>query len=139
MTAFLCNLIHLNTIFAMKKVLSLLLLIAQPALAQQSERLEYAATIERSIHDDLLNRWYPQAIDTLYGGFLTTFTYDFNPTEPQNKFIVTQARHTWSNALASMLYPKEKHFLAGARHGFTFLQQVMWDSVYGGFNSLVTR
>ena len=70
-----------------------------------NERLKLAAEMEKSIKTELLNKWYPRSVDTLYGGFLTTFTYDFQPTGPQDKMIVTQARHVWSNAIASGLYP----------------------------------
>ena len=52
---------------------------------------------------------------------------------------MTQARHTWSNAKASILYPDVQHYKMGAAHGFKFLNDVMWDKTYGGFYQLVTR
>lgn len=123
----------------MKKLLIILICFsAQTLRAQSTERRKLADTLERSMKA-LLTAWYPRSVDSLHGGFLTTFTYDFKPTDPQNKFIVTQARHTWTNAVAAQLYPTARHHLACARTGFTFLQQVMWDSTYGGFFNLVTR
>jgi mannobiose 2-epimerase len=95
--------------------------------------------IEYSLKKELLDTWYPKAIDKEYGGFLSSFTYDFKPTGDQRKMIVTQARHTWTNAKASLRYPEEKHFKEGARHGYEFLRDVMWDSTYGGFYWLVER
>ena len=94
----------------MKHVLKLsfvLLLVSgiRPAVkAQESnktERLQLANQMENSIETELLNKWYPQCVDSVYGGFLSTFTYDFKPTGSQDKFIVTQARHTWTTAKAS--------------------------------------
>src|ERR1043165_4183445 len=95
--------------------------------------------IENSIRTETLDKWYPLAIDTEYGGFLSSFTYDFKPTDDQRKMIVTQARHTWTNAKASMRYPDVQHYKTSARHGFEFLRDVMWDSTYGGFYWLVER
>src|SRR5688572_13149022 len=83
---------------------------AQTKTANREERLKIAGEMERSIKTELLNKWYPQSLDSLYGGFITTFTYDFKPTGPQDKFIVSQARHTWSTAKAAELYPRsEEH------------------------------
>jgi len=123
------------------------LLLTRTGLAQQSEKrkdqnnqkLQIAAGIERSIRTELLNKWYPQNTDSLYGGFLTTFTYDFKPTGSQDKMIVTQARHVWSNSVASILYPDIAYYKRGARQGFDFLQIFMWDKVHGGFFTLVDR
>jgi mannobiose 2-epimerase len=75
------------------------------AQSNKKERLQIANDIENSMQHELLNKWYPQNMDTLYGGFLTEFTYDFKPTSHQDKFIVTQARHTWSTSKAAMRYP----------------------------------
>lgn len=106
---------------------------------RQLERLRIADEMERSIKNELLNKWYPYSVDSLYGGFLTTFTYDFKPTGDQDKMIVTQARHVWSNAIASSLYPDVKYYKDCARYGFSFLQNVMWDKRIGGFITLVDR
>ena len=95
--------------------------------------------MDYSIRHEMLNKWYPQNIDTLYGGFVTTFTYDFQPQGSQDKFIVTQARHTWTTAKASEAYPEQKHYLQCSKHGFRFLGDIMWDKEYGGFYSLVDR
>ena len=102
-------------------------------------RLQIASAMEKTLKSELLDRWYPQAIDTVYGGFLSAFTYDFKPTGDQDKMIVTQARHTWTNAKASMRYPEIGHSKVNAKHGFEFLKNVMWDKTYGGFYTLVDR
>ena len=105
----------------------------------KTERLRIAAQMEQSMVKELLNVWYPKSVDSLYGGFLSSFTYDFKPAANQDKFIVTQARHTWTNAKASEVYPSTAYYLKSAKHGFDFLKRVMWDSTYGGFYNLVDR
>lgn len=106
---------------------------------ESNDRLKLADVIEHSIKTEMLNRWYPRAVDTVHGGFLSTFTYDWHPTGNQEKMIVTQARHTWSNSKASLLYADNPVFKESAKHGFTFLRDVMWDKEFGGFYNLVDR
>ena len=106
---------------------------------EETKRLELAAALEKSLMTELLNKWYPQSVDTIYGGFLSTFTFDFKPTGDQDKMIVSQSRHTWTNAKASLRYPDMKHYAKSAKHGFEFLKDVMWDKKYGGFYWLVDR
>jgi mannobiose 2-epimerase len=113
------------------------MLCAQPL--SSAERARIAGEIEKSIKTSLLNVWYPRVIDQEYGGFLTTFTYDFKATGPQDKMIVTQARHVWTSAKASRAYPDVDDYKRCARHGFAFLRDVMWDQRYGGFYTLVDR
>lgn len=95
--------------------------------------------LNTSLQKYLLEPWYPRCIDSAYGGYLSTFTYDFKPTGEQDKMIVTQARHTWTNAKAAERFPAVAHYKTGAEHGFKFLQQVMWDKTYGGFYQLADR
>src|SRR5688572_2407613 len=97
---------------AIKKIVIAVLLMVTVAVSAQNktERSQLADEIDRSIRTELLNKWYPHNIDSFYGGFLTTFTYNFLPTGAQDKMIVTQARHVWSNALASRLYPGVDHY-----------------------------
>lgn len=104
-----------------------------------TERRQIADEMESSIKNELLNKWYPQSTDSIYGGFLSTFTFDFKPTGPQDKFIVTQARHIWSTANAAVRYPENIYYLECSRNGFHFLRDVMWDKTYGGFYNLVDR
>ncbi len=127
-----------------KKLLSIFLLIPFYSLAQQgltvtNERLRIADAMERSLNTELLAKWYPQCVDSVYGGFLSGYSFDFKPLGPQDKFIVTQARHMWTTAKAALLYPEKKYYLRCAKQGFDFLKNVMWDKKYGGFYNLVTR
>src|SRR6478672_4431413 len=100
-----------------------------------AERQRLAAEMEHSIKTELLNKWYPQSVDSQYGGFISTYTFDFKPTGPQDKFIVTQARHTWSTAKAAQQYPDVSYYIKCSENGFHFLHDKMWDKTYGGFYS----
>jgi mannobiose 2-epimerase len=129
------------------KILIFLLVFSKQLAAQgvpdagtnKGERRQIAAVMEQSLEHELLDKYYPQSMDTIYGGFLSTFTYDLKPTGDQPKMIVTQARHTWVNAKAALRYPDKSYYREGAVIGFHFLADVMWDKQYGGFYNLVTR
>ncbi len=118
-----------------------LLVFSMPAFAQDKaeEKKQLSAQMENSMVINLLKPWYPASVDTLDGGFLSSFSYDFKPTGNQDKMIVTQARHTWSNAKAAELFPHIPYYRTGAEHGFRFLRDVMWDKQYGGFYTFVDR
>ena len=120
--------------------LALLVLAACNKKADNSkEKNELAAVLEKHARTEILDKWYPQSIDNEDGGFLSTFTYDFKPTGEQDKMIVSQARHVWTNSKAAEIYPERKHHLEGAKHGFEFLRDKMWDKQYGGFHWLVDK
>jgi mannobiose 2-epimerase len=123
----------------MKRVTLIILALIGCKDPNQESRLELANTIESSLKTETLAKWYPRSMDTVYGGFLSTFTYDFKPTGEQEKMIVTQSRHTWTNARLSTRYPDVEYYKLGAKHGFEFLQDVMWDKKKGGFYQLVDR
>src|SRR5690242_14829116 len=105
----------------MHKLLLIMFLFSIASNAQKAvtgeERQRIANEIEHSIKTELLNKWYPQCEDSIYGGFITTFTFDFRPTGPQDKFIVTQSRHTWTTAIAAGLYARDKFYLECSAHG----------------------
>jgi cellobiose epimerase len=118
-----------------------LLVAAQSCKSPESQKSEQdiGDAMERHLRTEILQVWYPMAVDSVYGGFLSSFTYDFKPADDQDKMIVTQARHTWTNAKAGVLYPEVSHYLKSANHGFRFLKDVMWDKEKGGFYTLVDR
>lgn len=109
----------------------------------EQETYEYELTaraLENSMETNLLSAWYPKAFDLDSGGYFSNFDYQFNLKEgQQDKFIVTQARHLWSNAVAMQLYPDLEHYSIGARLGFDFLKNHMWDKSIGGFYQMVSR
>jgi mannobiose 2-epimerase len=89
----------------------------------------------KSLQAELLNVWYPASMDTVNGGFLSDFTYNWQPHGAQNKMLVTQSRHLWTTSTAAVFY-KEKRYQIMAEHGFRFLRDKMWDNIYGGFYML---
>ena len=107
--------------------------------ADSTGRRQIAIAMEQSLKHDLLDIYYPRSLDTVYGGFLSTFTYDFKPMGSQEKMIVTQSRHTWTNSKAALRYPEKLYYRRDAIVGFHFLADLMWDKQYGGFYNLVTR
>jgi len=103
------------------------------------DKAKVAEAMEKHARTEILEKWYPMAVDKEDGGFLSTFTFDFKPTGPQDKMIVTQSRHIWTNSKASEIYPEVKHYLTSAQHGFVFLRDFMWDKEFGGFHWLVDK
>jgi cellobiose epimerase len=106
---------------------------------KQDDRLILAAEMENSLQQNLLQTWYPKAIDFDSGGYYSNFNAEFELKPQQTKMIVTQARHLWSNAKAAERYPDVQHYQDGAKHGFVFLNEKMWDPIHGGFYQLVDR
>lgn len=102
-------------------------------------REKLAAEIEESIHKQILDRWYPLAIDTKEGGYLCNFSHDFQLEEKQEKMIVSQARHLWTTSKAYLYYPEKKAYLDHAKHGFDFLKNYFWDQEFGGFYALLDQ
>jgi mannobiose 2-epimerase len=109
------------------------------ATLPRARRLALADTVRRSLRDELLAAWYPRAIDREQGGFISEWSFDWTPKGTQEKMIVTQARHVWTTARASQLFPTDSVLRPAAAHGVRFLRDRMWDREQGGFFWLVTR
>ncbi len=96
--------------------------------------------LSTALDHNLLDVWYPRTIDSISGGFLSDFDYQWKMKRPQNKMIVTQARHVWTCSTVAEFYPEKKlQYLKIARHGVQFLKDKMWDPKLGGFFTLVDR
>lgn len=119
----------------------LLLMLAASAWSCPSTSDEHRIIreeIEKSLRKELLHAWYPVALDTLHGGFLSDFSFDWQPAGRQNKMIVTQSRHVWTASQAAMFFNDDRYRRI-AQHGFRFLKDKMWDATYGGFYWLRNR
>lgn len=104
------------------------------------DRQAIASEMEDVLREQVLDPWYPRAVDEEHGGFLSDFNYQWEPDGPHDKFIVTQARHTWTTAHASRFFTDaDAQYLPMAAHGFAFLRDVMWDETHGGFVGTVSR
>lgn len=109
------------------------------AQSEANVRLKFAAEMKNSMVNELLKPWYPRSIDTENGGFISAFTYDFKPAPNQDKMIVTQSRHLWSTSKAAELFPTVSYYKSGAKQGFEFLKNVLWDKTYGGFYTFTDK
>ena len=95
---------------------------------------------DESLRYDLLYPYYPTAEDT-YGdppqtyGFVEDRSSTWALQQDDDKFVVTQARYTWTAAKASQFYADDPSqatiYLNSAAVGFAFLQD-MWGYDYGG-------
>lgn len=109
---------------------------------QEGHGIGSEKTLEGEIEQELhrkLEVWYPGVIDTDYGGYLSNFSYDWQPIGSQNKMIVTQSRHLWTLSKIAGKFPEEREYADYADHGFHFLRDKMWDDTYGGFYQTVSR
>jgi len=109
---------------------------AYPGAPQEGDSI--AAQMERAL-DDEFGQWYPLCVDTAEGGYYSDINYRWELDGPQQKMIVTQARHIWSIANAAMFNPAYGRLLPFAAHGYRFLKNRMWDPRNGGFYELVDR
>jgi mannobiose 2-epimerase len=106
------------------------------SLDNQKSRI---STEMQTVLRDELKQWYPTCIDSVYGGYFSDLNYQGRVEGPQDKMIVTQARHIWSGSNAALFYQKDNVFRDMAKHGVQYLKDAMWDKEYGGFYNLVTR
>ena len=88
--------------------------------------------ISSYIGKDLLDRWYPLAVDKEHGGYFTDISCDWKILPVQHKMIVTQARYVWTASKAALMFGSDAYADA-AKHGYDFLRNFMWDQKNGGF------
>lgn len=86
--------------------------------------------------ENLLNVWFPRSIDTVNGGYLCNFTYDWKAVEPLDKFVVTQCRILWTASKAAIMFPDNSYYLKAAEIGYEFIRDYFWDEEFGGFHSM---
>jgi mannobiose 2-epimerase len=118
----------------------LLFLILYSCSKQEKNDRKIFGELSESLNKGILEIWYPRTIDSIHGGFLSDFDYQWKMKGSQNKMIVTQSRHVWTCSTVAEFYPEKKDdYLKIARHGVQFLKDKMWDSNLGGFFNLVDR
>ena len=105
-----------------------------------SEQTLLAEELEKSLFEFIIDPWYPQILDTLYGGYISDLNSDWTLTESsQNKALVQQARHVWTTSFIYETFPDKAEFLNYSTHGFNFLRDHMWDKEFGGFHAFCTK
>lgn len=103
-----------------------------------ADDLKLAAVLDSSLKKDILRCWYPLTIDTIDGGYLSNFSFDWKPLPNQSKMLVSQSRHIWTSSQVSMFY-HDSAYHNFAKHGYTFLKDKMWDPAYGGFFNMRSK
>lgn len=95
---------------------------------------QLAGETEAVLRKDILDKWFPAAVDQQGGGFIENFGIDWKPAaQNSNRSIVYQSRLTWLAAHAAMQFPGEaQKYLELSRHGALFLAQKQWDKENGG-------
>ena len=100
----------------------------------RSTYLKFAEEIEGALRRDVLDVWFPRAVDNEHGGFRSDFARDWSPDRGRGKFSVFQARMTWMSSQIAMRRPEMKdRFLPIAQHGLDYLSDTLWDKQNGGF------
>lgn len=94
-------------------------------------------TLEKSLFTYIVDAWYPRCLDTIYGGYLPNFEYNWSLSQgSQDKALVQQSRHLWALSCLYQHYPQKDEFLDYARSGYEFIRDHYRDEKYGGlFNS----
>ncbi len=125
-------------------LLYLFLSLAVPCAASDAPLSTPAA--RRALADELdaylvrhvLAPRYPAAVDREHGGFHAHFATDWTRQPDRRRFIVYQARMTWTPAAVALARPALRdEQLAYVRHGVDFLRERMWDAAHGGFHTSV--
>ncbi|NQU88420.1 MAG: AGE family epimerase/isomerase [Mariniphaga sp.] len=111
-------------------LLSIALIISCSTITKEDQAL--IEKMNYSLQTELLDAWYPRTVDSINGGFLADFTFDWQPRGRQNKMVVTQTRQLWTASEAAAFYDSDEYRKI-ADHAFKFLRDVQWDKEYGGF------
>jgi mannose/cellobiose epimerase-like protein (N-acyl-D-glucosamine 2-epimerase family) len=126
------------------QVLSLLLSLAVPcaaddaALGTPAGRRALADELDAYLVRHVLAPRYPAAVDRERGGFHASFATDWSPQPDRHRFVVYQARMTWTPAAVALARPALRDEYRGyVRHGVAFLRDRMWDAAHGGFHTSV--
>ncbi len=81
---------------------------------------------------------FPRAVDREHGGFHVSYRRDWTPLPDQDRFVVFQARLTWTAARVASERPERRdEYLGYVRHGVATLRDAYWDREHGGFRSYV--
>jgi mannobiose 2-epimerase len=94
--------------------------------------------IDRSLQNELTEKWYPRSVDKELGGFHQNFGRDWKPGRDDNRFLVYQSRLTWTAAAFARYSPAHREeYHQYARLGVAFIDEVMRDKEKGGFYFIV--
>jgi mannobiose 2-epimerase len=110
---------------------------AQERPAPRPTPTEYrriADQVETNLRKEILDKWFPAAVDRENGGFYENFNNDWTRGAGGEKSIVFQSRLTWLSAQAARRFPeKSAEYMGITRHGVAELADKLWDKEKGGF------
>jgi mannobiose 2-epimerase len=96
--------------------------------------LKFAAEMDATLNRDILDVWFPRALDNEHGGFRSNFSREWKPIGKESKFSVFQGRMTWVSSQIVMRRPDLKQqYLPYVAHGVDYLTGTLWDKEKGGF------
>ena len=112
-----------------------------PAADWEPTAREYRARaeeLEAYLQRHVLGVRFPVAVDREAGGFHVRFRRDWTRLPDPDRFVVYQARLTWTAARAAEADPlRRDEYVAWARHGVAYVRDAFWDGARGGFRSSV--
>jgi mannobiose 2-epimerase len=109
-----------------------------PAPPAAEERAKLADELDAFLWTHVLRPRFPACVDREHGGFHTDYGRDWSPGRDRGRFVVYEARVTWTAATVALLRPDTREEdLPYVRHGVRYLADVMWDHDHGGFHTFV--
>ena len=109
---------------------------APPPTAEARQKV--AGELDAYLWKHVLLPRFPACVDEEHGGFHARYARDWSPLADPSRFIVYEARVTWTAATVARLRPdRRSEYLAYVRHGVRYLADVMWDRAHGGFHTYV--
>jgi len=94
---------------------------------------ETLSEIKNHLENGIIGFWQKNGIDEEYGGYLTCFDNEGEPSGDTDKYIVTQTRMIWGFSALYNQYPEKKELLQQAKQGVEFFIRYFWDNENGGW------
>ena len=100
---------------------------------------KYLEEVQHHLHNELLPFWMSHGVDDEYGGYLTYYDRNGNPSGESMKSLVCQARMIFSYSSIHRAGLDDGKALERAKQGVDFLLNHFWDDQYGGWFWTCTR
>ncbi|MFC2157129.1 AGE family epimerase/isomerase [Acidobacteriota bacterium] len=104
-----------------------------------SEYSLYQTEIQNHLKNELLPFWTDRILDREFGGFLTYFDRDGNPTGETDKALLSQVRSLYSLSAAHRAGYGGGKLIELAYRGYEFLIHNFWDKQHQGWYWIVSR
>lgn len=108
-------------------------------IAWQDKCDQWLAEMQDHLREELLPFWFTRGVDTEYGGFLTYFDADGDPTGETDKTLVCQLRMIFTFSEIERFGFGNGQALGIAQQGFEFLIENFWDDTHGGWFWVVAQ